>query len=247
MRIICFVNQKGGVGKTTTAVSVGAKLASMGQSVLLIDLDSQGHVSISLGIDKASAVHSWLVDEDPPEEVIIEGRPNLAVIRGDKSTDRVKRWAIGQDYREAILTDALEEVNKDFDFCLIDLSPSVDVLQTISLAAADLVFIVTRLDYLSMDGVVDVLATIKAIEKRSKKKLKTVVLPTMFERVTKETAVNLQTLKNSFGEAVLNPIPADTQARQAVAHGQTVFEYCPTRPVALAYAELVDDIVEGRF
>jgi chromosome partitioning protein len=245
MKVIAFVNQKGGVGKTTTAVSVGHGLSLAGFKVLIVDLDSQGHVSVSLGIDKAPAVYDWLVDEKKAEDVVIEARPGLSVMRGDKSTDRVKRWAIGQDYREAILSDAFEEIEADFDFCLIDLSPSVDVLQTVSLASADVVVIVTRLDYLSMDGVVDVVETITAVEKRSKKSIKTLILPTMFERVTKETAVNFGELLETFGDRVLDSIPADTQARQAVSFGQTVFEYCPDRPVAIAYKKLVDKIVEG--
>ena len=68
----------------------------------------------------------------------------------------------------------------------------------------------------------------------------------MYERVTKETAINLRILQDEFGDGVLDPIPSDTKARQAVTHGQTVFEYCPTRPVAIAYEGLVNDIVEGR-
>ena len=99
----------------------------MGIETLIVDCDSQGHVSVSLGLEKAPAVYSWLVEELPPKDIIVEGRPNLAVIRGDKTTDRVKRWAIGQDYREAILSEAFEEIENDYDFCLIDLSPSIDV------------------------------------------------------------------------------------------------------------------------
>lgn len=227
--VIAVANQKGGTGKTTTTVTLGHRLALDGYHVLIVDTDVQGHVATALGMEKAPGIYrlvQWY--QGLGNLLVVPARDNLDVIPSDKTTEPAKRILAGMDFRERVLADALTELGGRYDVVLIDCAPSVDVLHVAALVAADFVLIPTKLDYLAVDGVKEVVSSIAEIRRRSGGNVRLLgILPTFFDRQTNETVTQLQELVRAFGNLVWSPIPVDTKLREAPAYGRTIWEYAP--------------------
>ena len=127
LKIIAIANQKGGVGKTTTAVTLGAGLALSGFKTLIVDLDPQGHVSHMLNLPKTGNLRKWFYDGFPLTELAVKVRENFYVLSGDKSTDRVKGKIRDESYGEELFAKSLVEDSDAFDFVVLDMAPSLDV------------------------------------------------------------------------------------------------------------------------
>ena len=235
MHIIAFANQKGGVGKTTTAVTLAHGLARLGKRVLLVDLDPQGHVAFSFGLEKQSGLYRLVCQNEDIHNTIIPARENLDILPGDKYTEKVKRHITLSDFRETILLDLLEQT--DYDFVLLDMAPSLDVLHLNGLVASDWVMIPTRLDALAVDGVNEILSTMGEISKQGYPFLGYSILPTFFDRTTRETLAQLKEVVQLFGNKVLPPIPQDTRVRESVAYGKTLWEYSPNSSAIQGYGD----------
>jgi len=243
MKIVAFANQKGGVGKTTTAVHLAHGLALTGRRVLLVDLDPQGHVAVSLGLDKAPGLFNLICENHSLSDVIQTARPGLDILPGDKRTEQVKRMIAASHLPQTILRDLLKAT--PYDVVMIDMAPSLDVLHINGLVASDWVLIPTRPDALAMDGVREVLLTMAEVAQEPtggtrKKRHKFegyAVLPTFFDRTTRETLTQLQEMVNAFGERVWPPIPQDTALREAAAYGRTLFEYRPSAKAMTGYRD----------
>jgi chromosome partitioning protein len=234
--VIAVANQKGGVGKTTTAVTVAAALAERGRRVLLFDLDPQGHVAFSLGLAKAPDFYRLIVDSESLPNVVTRARPGLDVVIGDKRTEAAKRFVTTLDFREGVIRDVLIGA-AGYDLAILDLAPSVDVLHVAALVAADFVLIPSRLDALAIDGVNEILRSIAEISRQGHRLTGWAIVPTFFDRVTRETMQQLQDLVKAFPKNVWPPIPQDTRAREAAAYGQTLWEYAPTAPALVGYEQ----------
>ncbi len=225
MKAIAFANQKGGVGKTTTAVTLADGLARAGRRTLLVDLDPQGHVAFSFGLDKAPGLYRVVCLEEPLSAAVLHARPNLDILPGDKRTETVKRQVTLSDFREGILSGLLDAA--PYDVVLFDLAPSLDVLHINGLYASDWVVIPTRLDAMAVDGVKEILRTMGEVSQRGHPFLGFSILPTFFDRTTRETLVQLKEVTRAFGSQVWPPVPQDTRAREAAAYGKTLYEYAP--------------------
>jgi chromosome partitioning protein len=227
--IITVANQKGGVGKTTTAVTLAHGLAQQNYRILLVDLDSQGNVADSLGLEAGDDLHRLLFPglTQPLAQVTrSSGRPNLDVIRSNKKTVPLKLALSGVDFREFVLTQALQQT--DYDAILIDCPPSVDLFQTAALVAADYLLIPTQLDQLAVKGVLDVMHSLAAIQQTSQSGCMLAgVIPTFYDRVTNESHGQLMHLAKTFQKKVFPPIPLDTKCRESTRYGQTLWEYAP--------------------
>jgi chromosome partitioning protein len=235
MIIFAFANQKGGVGKTTSAVTLADGLARLKKRTLLVDLDPQGHLALSFGLEKAPGLYRWMVLGEPLDVVKVEIRPHLDLIPGDKQTEKVKRQITLSDFRETILADLLHE--SEYDAVLLDLAPSMDVLHLNGLIAADWVVIPTRPDALAVDGVKEILTTMTEISRTGHRYRGYSILPTFFDRTTRETFLQFQDLARTFGEHVWPPIPQDTRVRETAAYGKTLWEYAPHSTSIEGYAE----------
>lgn len=231
--IIATANQKGGVAKTTTVVTLGHGLAQRGYKILLVDLDPQGHVAISLGLEKAPGILRMLSYEESLNQVTTQARANLDIVASDKTTERAKRDLMSMDYRETVLRYAL--AGAQYDAILLDTAPSLDVLHVSALQAADYLVIPTKLDAMAIDGVNEVLRSAGEVNRHGGTINDYRILPTFYERVTRETLIQLQNLANAFGSKLMPPIPSDTRVREAPSYGQTIFEYAPSSPALIGY------------
>lgn len=235
MIIIALANQKGGVGKTTTAVTLSSGFALKNKRTLLIDLDPQGHIAFSFGVDKKPSLYQWLVLEEPLDSLVETVRPDLDILSSDKRTESVKRHITVMNFRETILAEHLHE--SSYDVIILDMAPSLDILHINGLVASDWVLIPTRPDAMAVDGVKEILLTMSEISQRGHQFAGYSILPTFFDRTTRETVTQFQEIVAAFGENVLPPIPQDTKVREAAAYGRTLWEYSPNSPAMIGYMD----------
>jgi len=249
MTIITISNQKGGVGKTTTAVSLAHGLAVKGHQTLLVDLDPQGQCASALGLLEESGVFNLLVDlpaqsggQTLADVTRTTGRSNLTLIPGDKRTATAQIVLNAEGFGLAVVRDVLKPALRNgLHFVVIDTAPSVGGLQEAALFAADLVVIPTAVDYLATEGVVKVMNTLQTLEQKQDWQGAILgILPTFYDQVTRESAATLGDLKKSFGdETILPPIHRATVLRECASEGVTIWEKAPKSRVAKEYAELV--------
>ena len=264
MKILSFVNQKGGVGKTTSAVNVGAGLALQGKKVLLVDLDAQENLSVSLGkyptendatiyeilrgTAKASdAIIPVLYDSDNKYAKHIEARFDIIPADIRLAVAELDLNAVAG--REMILKEALEEVKNNYDYIIIDCSPSLGILTLNALTASNKVYIPVQPEYLSLNGVAQLQQTIDLVQKRLNQALEIgAVIITMYDGRKSLNNLVLENLQKYFGNKVLNTrIPNNVALAEAPSEGQDIFRYKPKSKGAAAYKELVKEImkVEG--
>jgi chromosome partitioning protein len=230
MLSVAIANQKGGTGKTTTAVSLAHRFALDGYRVLLVDIDVQGHVAVALGLEKQPGVYQavqWF--QGMGNLLIVKARERLDILPSDKATEPAKRILAGLDFRERILEEVLNKVRDKYDIAFVDCAPSVDVLHVAALVATDYILVPTRLDHLAIDGVSEVIASLAEVRRKSGKGATLLgIIPTFLDRQTNETVFQLQALAKRFGKLVLPPVPVDTRLRECPAYGRTIWEYAPT-------------------
>ena len=187
-RIISFINQKGGVGKTTTCVNVSAYLGLYGKKVLIVDLDPQGNASSNVGInkeDKPKTIYDVMVDDNTVDEVIQKTKfPNLDVIPANVDLAGAEIELVSMVSRETRLKNALEEVKEKYDYIFIDCPPSLGLITLNSFTAADSVLVPIQCEYYALEGLGQLVNTIKLVQKHLNKKLVIEgVLLTMFDSI----------------------------------------------------------------
>lgn len=255
MITFAIANQKGGTGKTTTALALGHKLAIDGYRVLMIDTDAQGHIATGLGVGKAPGIKR-LVDwrEGDGDPLIITARERLDLIPSNAKTSKAKQQLGAMPFREDFLDRVLQDL-PSYDVVVIDCAPSVDVLHTAAVVAADWLIVPTRLDYLAVDGVNEVIQFLRDVKQYREAADLLGILPTFYDRRTNETLEQLRALVDTFGDLVSPPIPIDVKLREAPAFGQTIWEYAPHSRSAIGietngqayggYVRFVDQVREA--
>jgi chromosome partitioning protein len=237
-KIITIGNHKGGVGKTTTAASLGHGLALRGKAVLLVDLDAQAQLASVLNMKQDNAVYELLVSTRTTYDQLMvkTGRPKLWLIPGSMETANAA--AVLRDRPISSLADKL--ANTDFDYIIIDTSPGVSDLQKQAIRAADYLIIPCATDYLSTEGVFRYLSIAEKIDNGG---ALAGILPTMYDDSTKESKAVLDELHKEFKSAVLTPIHRATVLRECAAAGKTIHERQPGSRAAAEYNALVDHIL----
>jgi chromosome partitioning protein len=245
--IITVANQKGGVGKTTTAVNLAHGLSLKGFKVLLVDLDPQGQCAAILGGKQESGIFNLLVSEMPKDLVVRStDRANLYVILGDKKTSTAQTLLSIQRSPISFIHNKITTIAQqdNFEYVIIDTSPSVGELQEQALFVADYVLIPCTVDYLASDGVFNIEETLNRLRDQFQWQGKTWgILPTFFDEVTRESKATLQDLKAQYGDLVLDPIHRATVLRECAVEGKTIFEMGSNTRAGLEYQKLVDTLV----
>lgn len=222
---ITIFNQKGGVGKTTTAVTLAHGLAREGYTAVIIDLDGQGHVAEQLGIPKRPNLYGLMFGGLGAKAVTETGRIRLWAVTTDRTTARIQSEIQAATLREYTLLRALQTI-EGFDYIIIDTPPSPGVLQINALCACGYFLIPVLCDYLA--GPSAALGTAASLAKMGATEARFLgILPTQWARTTKHTAETLAALGAKFGDLLWAPIPVDTKIREAAAHQKTIWEYCP--------------------
>jgi chromosome partitioning protein len=245
--ILAIVNQKGGVGKTVSAVNLAHGLAVAGCRTLLVDLDPQGNVADCLGLPSGNDLYRLLFPDMglPLEQAVTpSGRENLDVVRSDKSTATLKIsiGSLADRPREYVLDDILQDTG--YDVVVLDCAPSIDILHTLAVVAAHYLIIPTRLDQLAVKGVREMLVTLKALARITTCELGA-ILPTFYDRTTNESYLQLKHLAETFKEYVWPPIPQDVLCRESTRFGKTLWEYAPQSRALLGYPDRAGKLVGG--
>jgi len=244
-RRVAILNQKGGTGKTTTAINLAAGLAEREHEVLLVDTDAQGNVGVSLGVAGEKSLYHVLVEGADPTETAVPVRKQLDVITSDTTLAAAEIWLARQnnDLRSRVLTKRLNlmAVSRRYDYVIIDCGPSLNLLNQNALSYVDEVIIPVTCDYLALVGVKQVLRTIKDVERHLGHTVRvSAVLPTFYDGRTRLAREVLETLQGHFKQKCLEPIRHNTRLAEAPSHRKTIFEYAPASHGAADYNRVVD-------
>jgi chromosome partitioning protein len=250
MTIVAFANQKGGVGKTTSAVNSAVVLASRGYRTLLLDLDPQGNATSSLGIDKQeleASMYEVLLDAVSIADCRLEDvRPNLDVIPTTADLAAAEIELVGVPDRERRLALTCHQVRHDYDIALIDCPPSLGLLTLNGLTAADSVVIPIQCEFLALEGVTQLIHTIDLTKKQLNPMLDLLgVLMTMFDARTRLSAHVVAEVRRYFPDHLFETIvPRSVRLAEAPSYGQAITEYDPSSRGGSAYEAFVDELVD---
>ncbi|HKJ37524.1 MAG TPA: ParA family protein [Anaerolineales bacterium] len=250
--IYTLVNQKGGVGKTTTAINLGAYLALLKQRVLIVDLDPQANATSSLGVDKRSvqiSSYDALLNGDvPAASVLYNERLKLSLLPSSPSLAGAEVELVDEDGREFLLRTALESLDAEYDYILIDCAPSLGILTVNGLIAAKHgVIVPVQCEYLALEGLGQLTQTIERVQSALFPDLKVrgVVL-TMFDPRTNLSSDVVKEVNNHFpGQVFESIIPRSIRLAEAPSYGLPISAYSPSSVGAKAYEELAKELLKG--
>ena len=254
-KIFCIANQKGGVGKTTTTVNLAAGLAKVGQRVLMVDLDPQGNATMGSGVDKRQlklSVYDVLIESASVAEArvrsdkLLEGGCAYDILGANRELAGAELELVDIERREKRLKTALAEVANDYDFILIDCPPSLSLLTLNGLCCAHGVIVPMQCEYFALEGLTDLVNTIKQVHANLNKDLAIIgLLRVMFDpRITLQQQVSEQ-LKSHFGDKVFNTvIPRNVRLAEAPSYGLPGVVFDPSSKGAVAFVAFAKEMVE---
>ncbi len=248
-KILAIANQKGGVGKTTTAINLSAALAEAGQRVLAVDADPQGNMTSGFGLDKNEYENNtytlMLGDSTIHESIVKEVLPRLDILPSSVDLAATEIELVGIDKKEYILQRALKKVRKDYDFILIDCPPSLNTLTINALTAADRVIVPIQCEYYALEGLSQLIYTIDLIRQRLNPKLEIEgVVFTMYDSRTNLSMQVVENVKENLDQKIFRSIiPRNVRLAEAPSFGMPITEYDSRCPGALAYRNLANELL----
>ena len=248
-QIISVANQKGGVGKTTTTVNLGACLASLGKRVLLVDMDAQGNATSGVGIRKPDVtqdIYDVLVNELPiAEATLVTEHENLSIVPATLQLAGAEIELTSMMARESRLKGSLAEVNDQYDYILIDCPPSLGHLTINSFTASDSILIPVQCEYYALEGLSQLLNTVRLVQKHFNPELEIEgVLLTMYDARTNLGNEVVEEVRKYFREKVYETIiPINIRLSEAPSHGMPIIDYDPRSRGAEVYQALAKEVV----
>ncbi|NLF66876.1 MAG: ParA family protein [Chloroflexi bacterium] len=253
MKIYAVVNQKGGVGKTTSVINIGAYMAAGGLRVLIVDLDPQANATSGLGIDKSGvekSTYDLLLQSAGLEEIVLpaNGTSNLFLLPANPALSGAEVELVNEMAREFRLQQALQAADDRYDYILIDCPPSLSVLTINALTAArDGVLIPIQCEYLALEGLSQLMHTLDMVRRYLNHDLQVRgMLMTMYDSRTNLSRQVVEEVRSHFpGKVFRTIIPRNVRLSEAPSYGQPINTYAPTSPGALAYQVLTSELVRG--
>ena len=248
-RIIAIANQKGGVGKTTTAINLSSCLADKGQKVLSIDMDPQGNMTSGLGVDKdevEKTVYDLIIGEAEIEEVIQKNvMENLDVIPTNIDLSAAEIELIGVDDKEYIVRNAVHKVKDDYDFIIIDCPPSLSMLTINAMTTADSVLVPIQCEYYALEGLSQLMHTVQLVKERLNPVLEMEgVVFTMYDARTNLSLQVVENVKDNLHQNIYKTIiPRNIRLAEAPSYGMPINKYDPKSAGSDAYMRLADEVI----
>ena len=249
-RIIAIANQKGGVGKTTTAINLASCLAETGKKVLAIDLDPQGNMTSGLGVDKSeleNTVYELILSECTIRESMQNTVVNdLKIIASNVNLAGAEIELLGINDKEYILRTAVDYIRDDFDFIIIDCPPSLNMLTVNAMTTADTVLVPIQCEYYALEGLSQLIYTINLVKDRLNPRLIiNGVVFTMYDGRTNLSMQVIENVRNNLNQTIYNTIiPRGVRLAEAPSHGLPITQYDSRSTGAKAYLALADEIIE---
>lgn len=244
-RRIAVFNHKGGTGKTTTAINVAAGLAERGKRVLLIDVDPQGNVGVSLGVRGESTLYHVLVLGQDPRDAAVPVKSNLDVLTSNETLAAAELYLAARPNRDRVLRERMSAADA-YDVVVLDCSPSLSLLNQNALCYADSVLIPVSCDYLALVGVKQCVRTLRNVHEHLKHPVYIMgVVPTFYDARHKLGREVTETLKAKFGDLCFPPVRANMKLREAPAARQTIFEYAADSHGAEDYGTVVANVLKA--
>ena len=251
-RIIAIANQKGGVGKTTTAINLSACLAEKGQKVLAIDMDPQGNMSSGLGVDKDSidkTIYDMIIGENDVEEVIDHGTiDNLDILPSNVDLSAVEIELIDVDNKEFIVKDAIQKIRDNYDYIIIDCPPSLSLLTINAMTTADSVLVPIQCEYYALEGLSQLIHTVELVKERLNSILEIEgVVFTMYDARTNLSLQVVENVKDNLQQNIYKTIiPRNIRLAEAPSYGTPINQYDPKSAGAESYMRLAEEVIEKK-
>jgi chromosome partitioning protein len=237
-RVVAVTNLKGGIGKTTTVVNVGAGLALKGARVLLVDVDAQGNLAMALGVRPRRTLYEVIVDGKRAADCVTQARPGLDLLPADETLLGAQPELARRADWSYVLDQALRPLVRSYDFIFVDCGGSLTVLNINALMAASDLLVPTAVEHLSISGLSLLYRQVERL-KGSTACVRTIV-PTMFDPRLRQSHELLQQLHDTYGSVVAQPIRVNVRLSEAPSQGRTIYEYDPRSRGAADYAQLVE-------
>lgn len=248
-RIIAVANQKGGVGKSTTAINLSACLAEMGQKVLTVDIDPQGNTTSGLGIDKMgvdATLYELLLDECDLSDCIIENViENLSLIPSNVNLSGAEIELIGIDNKEFLLKNQIDKIKEQFDFVIMDCPPSLSVLTINAMTTADSILVPIQCEYYALEGLTQLIHTIELVQERLNPNLEIEgVVFTMYDARTNLSLQVVENVKSNLQQSIYKTIiPRNVRLAEAPSHGLPINLYDSRSAGAESYRLLAEEVL----
>ncbi|MFL7795011.1 MAG: ParA family protein [Anaerolineae bacterium] len=246
-RVIGILNYKGGTGKTTTVVNLAAGLALRGARVLCVDLDAQGSMATHLGVDYTYSLSQLLLGQVRPQACVVQARENLDLVASDRSLLRAegKLWRIGdEDVIRQTLRNKMRSLDGDYDYVILDFSPSVSLLSESGLLYIQELVVPVSVSYMGLVGLRQVVETLQTFRQVAGSRVRLyLIVPTFYSAHVKQDREVMSILKRHFADKVTDPIRENVKIAESPSHQQSIYEYSPQSTGAVDYARLVERVL----